>query len=421
MNWDRRVDASLRWSLPVAAFAAILLGATLLLVHSPAAPPDSPLAPFLIAWGVFAGLVASFWWRRAARPLPEVESTQAGGSVPSSIDPTHRTPLVSGIGPSTSLVSGGSEWRVLAAGASPGDESWLSWLPRATRRLGTEAGGVSRGAAYSPGPSGRLVAFPTRKDAAGDRPATMPGDFARSALPSPQHPKISEEGEPTSGRPGSRGLPDDDSGAAPKRESFSEEELDRMFPPALGGRTLFLSDIPVKVGVSGTLSKAWESSADATTSANESETSSQQPSSTPEAGPVARSRGHQASDSSADVFARPDSTIHSHMGTSEHTPGSRPRAEELALEAANPVPPHLRSGGPRVRLAPHRPHFRSLDPSSQKSVCASCSKVVVNLRMSGPCPKCLRPICNECLREAFVTRGQGWCIDCASAPSVAAS
>ena len=106
-------------------------------------------------------------------------------------------------------------------------------------------------------------------------------------------------------------------------------------------------------------------------------------------------------------------------GGEKRTPDDDRRSAELTLEAANPVPPHLRAAGPLIR-GETRPGMRSARrPAVSRSVCASCSKVVVDLRMSGPCPKCLRPVCGDCLREALVTQGHGWCLDCAAAAAAA--
>lgn len=87
---------------------------------------------------------------------------------------------------------------------------------------------------------------------------------------------------------------------------------------------------------------------------------------------------------------------------------------ELRLEAANPTPPHLRPVGAFLRCEPQtiaRPGKRTFAP---RSVCASCSRVVIDLHLSGPCPKCLRPLCDVCLREALATQGHGWCLDCST-------
>jgi len=136
-----------------------------------------------------------------------------------------------------------------------------------------------------------------------------------------------------------------------------------------------------------------------------------------EADIVARREGAEtpSADSLRDVNF--EETPSEGLGGTE-TPLDR-RPSELSREAANPVPPHLRAAGPLDRFGPRPARPGGKDTSTARSVCASCSKVVVNLRMSGPCPRCLRPVCTDCLREAFVTQGHGWCLDCSTAVAAA--
>ncbi|HXQ78704.1 MAG: hypothetical protein WB788_06065 [Thermoplasmata archaeon] len=194
-----------------------------------------------------------------------------------------------------------------------------------------------------------------------------------------------------------------------------------MFPPTAGGRTLFLSDVPDKIGVAKALPKVPNSSADTGLGTAEPAPSILGP---------APSLDHEAGAQTPEARREPDGTDSAFLAESsgpslarfsEALHGPPDPADSLFLEAVNPVPPHLRGVGSPLRLGERGPNRSRRENATPKSVCASCSKVVVTLRMSGPCPKCLRPICNECLREAFVTHGQGWCIDCSSTPPISAS
>ncbi len=402
LAWEHLTDATFRWFLPAAASLALLLGgAILLLSRSTVTRPDTSLGLFLTGWGASAVLVALFCrvqfqgsLRKAETTAVPVTSTPVvSSSRPTQLETLHR--------PVPTLSSRGSEWRVLAAPTSPGDETWLSWLPRESRQLGVGIARIGRGAVYSPGGSGSLVAFPTRKESSGARPVTMAGDFAQS----------------TSRTPPSRDIPRDSA----KRSTFSEEDLDRMFPPLACGRTLFLSDVPDKIGLPRAPSKRSGPSVEIRSASTESAALSDDPVTPRAVDPVDHSRGALHDGDSVDTPLLSGSPSPSLAGIPVDLQGPLDPADELFREATNPVPPHLRGVGLQARVGAHRPERNRRDTANPKSVCASCSKVVVALRMSGPCPKCLRPICNECLREAFVTHGQGWCIDCSSTPVVSAS
>jgi hypothetical protein len=281
----------------------------------------------------------------------------------------------------------GSSWRILSAAADPGDETWLSWLPRERRRLVPEEGSVPPGVVTSPGRAGNLVAFPVRDYYGGALPPTVRG--SRMSLPA---------GPREKGLVGDEHLPRLSSSHA---SPFSEEELDRMFPPEGRRGAVFLSTAPNRIGgaspwakpvhaVGSSASRTGGVSADvmlSTTPAEDTVLEERAPSL-----PVRRSRNDENEREAS-------------MGVD---------TEDLGREAANPVPPHLRAAGPLIRSDSAQPFRAGKNTAGARSVCASCSKVVVNLRMSGPCPKCLRPICNECLREAFVAHGHGWCLDCSS-------
>lgn len=187
-----------------------------------------------------------------------------------------------------------------------------------------------------------------------------------------------------------------------------------MFPSVPGRRPVLLDDAPQRIGGGSFLRR--EPTA--------REESSVRP------GGTLPSLGSRTStfEREPDSFARsdrsdeaPEEDIVVQLSTTTERPAAREGAsrpsstsDDLFREAANPVPPHLRAAGPLLRFEPAKPVARSGSSPTSRSVCASCSKVVVSLRMSGPCPKCMRPICNDCLRDAFVTHGHGWCVDCLS-------
>ena len=357
-----------RLALPSVGVLAVSAGTALFVAGSPQLGAYAPLA--IVAAGT-AALVASAALDRSGvlerppRLRPSVRSPRSPHRGAVATLPVDRD-LPGG----SEFSASGSEWRVLAAATEPGDETWLSWLPRESRRLGAVWTGLAPRGRYTPGGTGHLVAFPA------------------SATPRP------------SPGPGSQGDDGRVSFAARKRSVYTEEELDAMFPPAGKPSPHFLREAPMKIGCAPTTEGP----------VNESEFQASVPGDLPNT-PADPDTGAPVPDpwSSASGPSRWAPPAESAADGVRSTPTSWGTSEpEVSLEADNPVPPHLRtsgSGGPISR--------RVLEVSGQKTVCASCSKLVVNLRMSGPCPNCLRPVCTACLREGFVTRGHGWCIDCA--------
>jgi len=417
-SWETSVDVGFRWFLPSAAAVSVGLGLAVEFTHFFGRGTSSTLAPFLIGWGAFAGVVAFFWNRATAPPFEETEPRPV--VAPSVDSRPSGQPGGSRGGPATvaKLPTGrGPEWRVLAVPASPGDETWLSWLPRESRHLGADTAGYERRALYSPGRPGSIVALPTREFASRGQSSTIPGDFAEASVPGSSHRARAEHVDPSPTTTSSTPLAEELAPRISRRHVFSEDELDRMFPPEPGGRTLFLSQIPDKVGVprkDSSDSPLWDDprgpSAEAESPAVPGPSISKF---TPHDPPHDLEIGgsYPASSGPGEAKELP------FRARAEETGAASDPADYLLREANNPVPPHLRTLGLPPRTAARRANPRSVSRAEAKSVCASCSKVVVNLRMSGPCPKCLRPICNECLREAFVTHGQGWCVDCSASLS----
>jgi len=394
---DDRFTALLgSWIAPATALVAVGLGLFLIIQPYPGTTNFLPFAMFAV--GLAALSVCVSIRREGVRG--ESPPARPPASAPPGAGSPPRAPRV--ISParrrlSDSIARGsGSEWRVLSDPTSPGDETWLGWLPRERRRLGSEENTLASNVVRSPGRAGNLVAFPVR-----DYYGTVPPN--RGFLP--HSAPWAAAGKDAASRHRDRGSVTPPVALGPigewpsgsgRTSPYSVEELDRMFPPVSEERPLFLSQAPQKVGRAG---RPWAQDA------------LEPPSRSPEGLEDARS----ASDAPAE---RSESTAVDDVVLG----GDRalnPRLLELSLEAANPVPPHLRATGPIDRSENGTAGRGRHVPSPPRSVCASCSKVVMNLRMSGPCPKCLRPVCDECLRESIVARGRGWCLDCSTVAATA--
>jgi len=406
-----------RWFLPAAAFTSAFLG--LLLLFRPVALVGYyvPIALFAIGIGVLAAST-SLRPREVSAPPPQsapmtVENA-ARPSLPAprpgaAAGPPRRRP--------DALVGRGSEWRIPSESAQRGNGWGLSWL---TRRGAwrTHAGGSDSGTGvvHSPGRAGTLVALPMRHYYPGVRSPIAPEEYddvvdALRSLPSvpPTH-APSLFSSPTTAGPGGPHGPSQD------ERVFSEEELDRMFPLTSDRVSPFLLDAPQRVGGSSIRTRPTDPPATAPRVGTGASTPARDwasiPARTTSSPPPPISahrtvyRSPEVSESGA--FARPPSRVVS--------PPPNGSTAEITHEATNPVPPHLRASGPLVRYETRSSGHPSRVAAAFRSVCASCSKIVLDLRMSGPCPKCLRPVCQDCLREALVTHGRGWCVDC-SAPA----
>lgn len=417
-GWERVHRLSSRILLPLAALSSLVLGGVLLLHPS---KPLGPYAPFVLVAIGLASLATSsgLQFHLPRGPAPALGPSRA--VVPDVSRPhpeSTQGPLLPSIRRRSFSPNPGSDWRVLAAPASPGDETWLSWLPRESRRLGAAGGLSGSRTGYSPVQPGSLVAFPVQRLNTNIQVDSMPGAFARSTrVPgSPQVPTDKPRSNPDFSP--TKGVAPEPPGRGSKKPPFSEDELDSMFPPGSEQRPAFLPKAPQRVGVRG------------------SRPSESQPRAGPSI-PTARPTNHSVPEVEMDsarpsvdsgqdweplpVTLDPKPVPTASARSLETTREPEPVGSEISLEAANPVPPHLRSAGFRSAIETLPSGRRTPDLPGSKSVCASCSKVVVNLRMSGPCPKCLRPICTDCLREALVSHGHGWCIDCSPLPSVVAS
>jgi hypothetical protein len=371
--------------------------------------------------GGLAGFISLHGWKTTV-PSPATSVNAARVAAPS-LPTGSPAPVAPGANerPRARLTPRGAEWRVLSAPSIHGEGGWLSGLPREHRRSGIEGVEPVPGVVRSPGRAGNLVWFPVRNYYHGARSSTGSGTLSRPSPGAEHSPSVTEANGPSVPPVTPPKRDREPSEPLPGTRPLSVEELDLMFPPVSSSRSVFLSEAPKRVGGPSSWVRELSLPADPPASPDESTSSTEDRSSTFE--------GDEDPPSRADPFEGPR-TDHSTIPEATSSPRSRPpdgishsnaQTAELFLEAANPVPPHLRGESARARTEARRPSVRSIGSASQRSVCASCSKVVVNLRMSGPCPKCLRPICNDCLREAFVTHGHGWCIDCSTAAPVGIS
>ena len=386
--------------LIASALATLAFGLTLLVLPGVRVAPEIPTALFALALAMLTvTLLVSLRGRPIVPSVDSAVSPEVPGLGPAATSkpappPVREAPQ----GARPSFLGRGATWRVLSSAPEPGDETWLSWLPREIRRLGPDPSSVAPGVIASPGRAGNLVAFPVRDYFGGALPPASRGTL------SPLPPRARERG-----LVGDEHLP---ALSSPRASPFSDEELDRMFPPEGRRGRVFLESAPARIGGC----PPWSSSgAVAPGSLRLPEERSQLSvrEAEPEDGEDISLAPHGGNGRNSQNTAT--------VAASRRTPReARPvekdaSSSELSQEAANPVPPHLRASGTLLRLAPSPSAARTGKGSLSRSVCASCSKVVVDLRMSGPCPKCLRPLCHDCLRDALVTVGHGWCSDCARA------
>ena len=87
------------------------------------------------------------------------------------------------------------------------------------------------------------------------------------------------------------------------------------------------------------------------------------------------------------------------------TPGT------IEFEAANAFPPHLRKEASHHREGAAADEFTPGSPWI--SSCATCTGALAEEAGWRRCLACRRPLCHECVVEAFVTQGRPWCTGCA--------
>ena len=223
------------------------------------------------------------------------------------------------------------------------------------------------------------------------------------------------------GRPGgpSPGLPDPPvGGARPGTASapFSSADLDRLFPleadapaePGFSGRAAVPAPLP---GAGGTAEPgALRPAARVPPPARPSP-----PGSNPVDPPAAT---HGAA--TRTLTQVPAVRLDTSGAVRGVTPGAASSVSGLLLEAANPVPPHLRGPSPRDPLPVPRSVRQPTPPNGNSRSCGSCTRPLSDFRTWAPCVQCGRPICRRCLGRSFLVGEQGLCWDCSDpAPSPA--
>jgi hypothetical protein len=91
----------------------------------------------------------------------------------------------------------------------------------------------------------------------------------------------------------------------------------------------------------------------------------------------------------------------------------------VEFEALTGVPPHLRTSGyGPAKLRPlHIAEPRTPTALAARS-CASCTSTIGDPRWRA-CPGCHLPVCADCVLDALLASGTGWCVECASERSSA--
>ena len=388
---QRIVKVPSRIVLWTVALVALTVGFLLLLHPVALSSSYTPFVLFAIGIAVFGAVLAgpsSDEVRESSPPTRTVGSAtpEPAAPIPRPGRATLPVPAAAVSRPKGLPSARGSEWRVPPVTPRSRPGSHLSWLLPEHRHAGPEGGEMVPGVVASPGKAGSLVAFPVRNYYAGTPPPVS------SPSPRPLSLEI-PSAEPTAANaPSNRTRPVPGPTREPRRSVlprlFSEEELDRMFPPSSSPPSVFLSDAPQRVGLSSSRGLR------------------------PDGPPSPRSETEEREGSDASGTLVPPAPVRPRAGAS---------VGDLFQEAANPVSPHLRAAAPFSREEAEASAHCSRSSASPRSVCASCSNVVLNLRLSGPCPRCLRPICNDCLRHALVIYGHGWCLDCAAIESTEAA
>lgn len=395
-------------SILSAAVALVLIGLALFLDRAIPVGPYLPIALYLSGLALLAGTGGLYAWRSALAPVrpaagpTTVPAASPRAEVHEDARPTRRLHLA--------LLHGGAEWRVPSDPRLAAAGGRFSWLGREHRRLGVEAAGFAFSGGYSAGQRGGLVAIPLRRDSWTplEEPRTRP--VVAPTTGGIGHSVWEGEDGTTSTLSTDDGIP----GFPPSTSrEFTDEELDQLFPPYRERSTRILSEAPMRVGFS---------------SASLRELATERPGRrwgavsskelvAPETEPVSAEETEAILEDVAAFPLENEGPARDRPFLASPTPELPHPPElpelDLELEAINPVPPHLRLGFPLESVAHPQTDPRHPRSGGAKAVCASCSVVVVNLRLSGPCPKCLRPICTDCLREGLRRYGRGWCEDCA--------
>ncbi len=303
----------------------------------------------------------------------------------------------------------------VSATAHVGDEFWGRWLLPHADSLGAELVGPVPATPYLPPVPGALAPYSAR-DA--DLVFVGRGSPAGRAEPRPArpHPPRNSAAAPVYLSSGGSTAGDRAITTIGGR-AFSEEELDRLFPPDTspwsppspgngpsperGVPPPQAPETPIARPSPGPLERALRASA----APRMPGVGAPEPYAPSGAGSVLAAVPVGVTD-----YAAPFSEFPGTGGTTERM------NHPLHLEALNPIPPHLRSaGGSPPRRPPAVETAPPLRPNPARS-CSMCARQLWDFRSWGDCPECGDPICEHCLRLSFLTGAEGHCWDCREAP-----
>jgi hypothetical protein len=298
----------------------------------------------------------------------------------------------------------------VSATTRTGDELWRRWAVPPARPLGVEVAGPLPETAYSPPHPGGFVAFPSRDT---DLQFPVPGGSRPSTTKATQTPIPASDPQPDAAAPTDVSRASREPLPIPTAMGpFSESELDALFP--LGPDFSPVTEHSSSSASSRPRSHAFEPPR------------TDQP--VPE-GPALRGSGR--SDLNTPAAARTPGPLPERANQLESTAvssglevgpllagpvGLLPTLDSLdhlvALEAVNPMPPHLRvaPSSDADRRTPGR--TRAGTSGGFRWTCAECSQGLTELRAWVECPKCSRPICRRCLTLSFLTGADGHCTEC---------
>lgn len=90
----------------------------------------------------------------------------------------------------------------------------------------------------------------------------------------------------------------------------------------------------------------------------------------------------------------------------------------VEFEALTAVPPHLRTVGPGpAKLLPLLIAEPRTPAALAAKTCASCTSMIGDPRWRA-CPGCHLPVCADCILDALLAYGTGFCVECASERSL---
>lgn len=371
--------ASRRYLLPLAGAAAVGAGGLALAGVGPVVSPY--VAAGLVAVGAVA-LVSSVSYHRLRSPSPAAAAPPAlarprpaPGGRPARPESTPH----SGLG---RVASSSVSWS--------GEEIWQRWRRPAGSHLGAEVIPPVGSTAYVPPRSGSLHPFGARDRDLWFMPSMPlpPERRGGRSVPSPPRAASAAHSHGTRSLTGRRFGP------------FSDDELDRLFPPEPGA--------PDPVSAPARPSPA---AVPLAVEPPATEPPAPSPLVTLEE-KVFRERSPPAADGFSGDVGGPWSGVGalSGAGAIDHL---------LYLEALNPVPPHLRTSTEEVSLP--TPTVVRSPPAAVPRSCGSCRRGLGDFRTWSSCARCGRPICRRCLGLSIRFGEDGVCWDCSESALAQAS